>query len=77
MDLPTPYHLGGRYYVDAISVGRLPDDETVRDCLVCGGHVYDDRWHVVADVRDTGGGPRQHHHYCSGDCLRAWLRLVT
>ncbi|MBX0321929.1 hypothetical protein EGH21_02670 [Halomicroarcula sp. F13] len=77
MELPTPYHIGGHYYVDDVSVGRLPDDETVRDCAGCRGYVYDDRWHVVARVRDTAAGRRQTHHYCSDDCLTAWLRLVT
>jgi len=59
----------------AVRVERT-DDETVRDCVVCGGHVYADDWHLVVGVLDTDGG-RQRHHHCSGDCLTEWLKLMT
>jgi hypothetical protein len=74
MDLPTPIHLGGRYDVTAVSVGRDPDDETVRDCPVCGGYVFDDDWHLRATVRDGTSRDRESYVYCSPDCYRDWLR---
>ncbi|AAV46549.1 MULTISPECIES: DUF7576 family protein [Haloarcula] len=76
MELETPYALGGTYYVETVSVGKRTDDETVRDCVVCGGHVYADDWHLVVGVLDTGSG-RQRHHHCSDDCLTEWLKLMT
>jgi hypothetical protein len=76
MELETPYALGGTYYVEAVSVGKRTDDETVRDCVVCGGHVYADDWHLVIGVVDTDGD-RQRHHHCSEGCLTDWLRLMT
>ncbi|MDS0277477.1 hypothetical protein NDI85_06700 [Halomicroarcula sp. S1AR25-4] len=53
-EFPTPYHIGGRYYVEDIAVGRYPDGETVRDCAGCQGYVYDGPWHVVTRVAPTG-----------------------
>jgi len=76
MDLPTPYHLGGRYSVTGLSVGRTPDDPTVRDCAGCGGYVYQDDWHVAATVTERGGSDAR-HRFCSDDCQRSWLRFVT
>ena len=76
MELDTPYALGGTYYVETVSVGKRTDDETVRDCVVCGGHVYADDWHLVVGVLNTDGG-RQRHHHCSDDCLTEWLKLMT
>lgn len=75
MDLPTPVHLGGRYDLTAVSVGRDPDDDTVRDCPGCGGRVFDDEWHLRATVRDGGGRGREEYVYCSADCLDAWIGL--
>jgi len=74
VDLPTPIHLGGRYDLMAVSVGRDPDDETVRDCPGCGGHVFDDEWHLRATVRDDRSRDRESYVYCGSDCLHAWLR---
>lgn len=76
MELPTPYHLGGRYYVTGVSVGRDRDDGTVRDCTGCGGYVFQDDWHVAATVTERGGGERV-HRFCGDDCHRAWLRFAT
>lgn len=78
MKLATPLHLGGDHYLDAVSVGRDPDATTVRDCPVCGGHSFDDEWHLVATVTTVDGGtagPPAHHYYCDDQCLREWLRL--
>ena len=75
MELATPLRLGGEYYLEAVTVGRDPDSDTVRDCPACGGRCYDDEWHLVATVRTVPGGTRARYHYCDGDCLRGWLRL--
>lgn len=75
MDLATPLALGGEHYLTAVSVGRDPDAETVRDCPACGGHCHDDEWHLVATVLRHDTGTRAHHYYCSSHCLRSWLRL--
>ncbi len=74
MELPVPRRLGGRRYLVEVSVGRDPDDDTVRDCPVCGGYCYDDDWHLVAAVAETGG-PDARFHFCSPDCLDGWLGL--
>lgn len=77
MRFPTPHHIGGRYYVETVSVGRDPDSATVRDCLSCGGYVFDDEWHLVATVLDRADDARQRHVYCGDDCFRGWLRLFA
>jgi hypothetical protein len=75
MELQTPLKLGGSHYLEAVSVGRDPDARTVRDCPACTGHLFDDKWHLVATVRNLDTRERARHYYCSGDCLRGWLRL--
>lgn len=75
MELATPVHLGGRYDVTGVSVGRHPETETVRDCPGCGGYVFDDEWHLRATVRDGRGRDREEYVYCGGECLREWLRV--
>jgi len=80
MDLRTPIHLGGSHYLVAVSVGRDPDDDTVRDCPACGGYCYDDEFHLVATVRDLDAGGAgaptgaEGYHFCSDGCLAGWLR---
>jgi hypothetical protein len=77
MELPAPVALGGRYALTAVSVGRDPDDATVRDCPGCGGYAFDDEWHHRATVRDGRTRDREAYVYCSDDCLREWLRTVA
>ncbi|MEF8885740.1 MAG: hypothetical protein V5A44_11550 [Haloarculaceae archaeon] len=74
MDLQAPIHLGGQYDLTAVSVGRHPDDATVRDCPGCGGYVFDDEWHLRATVRAGRRRDREAYVYCSDECLREWLR---
>jgi hypothetical protein len=75
MKLATPLELGGGRYLEAVSVGRDPDSATVRDCLACSGHCYEDEWHLEATVLDRASGSRTRFYWCSGACLRGWLRL--
>lgn len=89
MELATPLHLGGDRYLASVSVGRDPEATTVRDCPVCGGHLFDDEWHLIATVLDRSGarddpgdeqdpdarGSRARFYHCSAGCLRGWLRL--
>ena len=75
MDLGVPRSLGGPFYLRAVTVGRDPDDETVRDCPACGGYVFDDDWHLRATVRDGRTRNRERYVYCSPDCYRDWLRV--
>lgn len=75
MDLRTPIHLGGDYYLRAVSVGREPDADTVRDCPTCGGYCYDDEFHLVATVVDVGDGTSERYHHCDDDCLAGWIRI--
>ena len=77
MDLGTPLRLGGTHYLTAVSVGRDPDDETVWDCPVCGGHGYADEWPLVASVRDTATSRTATYRYCDDACLRGWLRTAV
>lgn len=77
MQLATPHHLGGDYYVTAVSVGRDPDADTVRDCPTCGGYVADDEWTVAATVVDRADDSRAEHVHCGTACLREWLRLCV
>jgi len=74
VDLRVPRSLGGTHYLRAVTVGRDPDDETVRDCPVCGGLLYDDEWHLAAGVVDVRDGTRRSYRCCSADCLRALVR---
>jgi hypothetical protein len=73
VDLRVPRSLGGTFYLRAVTVGRDPDDETVRDCP-CGDRVYDDDWHVVGHVVDVRDGSASRYHCCSPGCLRGWLQ---
>ena len=73
MDLGVPRSLGGPFYLRAVTVGREPDDKTVRDCPACGGRVYDDDWHFVAHVADVRDGASSAYYCCSPDCLTGWL----
>ena len=74
MDLRRPRSLGGTHYLRAVTVGRDPEAETVRDCPACGGRVYDDEWHLVARVVDVRDGTARSYHCCSPSCLDGWLR---
>jgi RNA polymerase subunit RPABC4/transcription elongation factor Spt4 len=78
MDLRTPIHLGGDHYLEAVSVGKDPDDLTVFDCPVCGGYGFADRWHPVATVfdadADTRARARERYRYCGNECLTGFLR---
>jgi hypothetical protein len=76
MELRSPVRLGGRFYLEAVSVGRRPESEAVRDCPGCGGYCCDDEWHLVATVYSGGTGTRERHHYCSDGCLGGWLRTA-
>jgi hypothetical protein len=71
VDLRVPRSIGGTHYLRAVTVGRDPDDETVRDCPVCGGLVYDDDWHLAGHVVDVRDGTRRSYRCCSEDCLRS------
>jgi hypothetical protein len=73
VDLGVPRSLGGPFYLRAVTVGRDPDDETVRDCPACGGLLYDDDWHLVAHVADVRDGAARAYHCCSPACLAGWL----
>jgi hypothetical protein len=80
MRLATPLALGGGRYLESVSVGRDPEASTVRDCPGCEGYCYEDEWHLVATVLDRSERPRDRDsraefYWCSGDCLRGWLRL--
>ncbi len=72
--LPVPRSLGGRFYVESVSVGRDPDDDRVGDCAGCDGYVYYDRWHLAATVV---GDDRREYRYCDDDCLRGWLAVAA
>lgn len=76
MDLATPLHVGGTYYLEAVTVGRDPDDETVWDCPMCGGRGYADEFHLEATVFDSDTGRREPYRYCDDRCLADWLRTL-
>ena len=76
MNLGAPHHLGGDYYLTAVSVGRDPDDETVWDCPMCGGRGYADAFHLEATLLDTDTGRREPYRYCDDACLADWLRTL-
>ncbi len=74
MELTTPLALGGEFYLVGVTVGRDEDSQTVRDCLVCDGHTFDDEFHLVGEVHARGDSLRR-HYFCDADCLHEWLRL--
>ncbi len=75
VDFEQPRHMGGDCFVRGVTIGKRVDDETVWDCPGCAGHVYADRWHVAAAVRQRSES--QCHRYCSVACLQEWLDLAV
>ena len=76
MDLRAPLGLGGDHYLTGVSVGPA-EDGRVHDCAGCDGRVRRDRVHLSATVRSDAGDRTAVYHYCSDDCLRAWLAVAA